>query len=333
MKIRVIGHGGEPKFPFGTSGPWKEFERVFLSRGHQICGPDMMESADALISNSYNQSVGTYLENHRISKDRSILVLWEPYVVETIRYKKEVLSRFGHTFAPSIDWAEKVGATAFNWPQDEIPVGDVFSNWRERQNRAVMVQGNKFSARRGELYSLRRKVIINLGIRYLDLFGTNWNKGINFDWWHWSRSVLNSNMNEVDIKSAFGIGKKYKNYLGAAENKNKALSMYKIAIVIENSADFVSEKLFDAVRAGCVTVYVGPSLEKYGIPNSSAIQVAPNVEAISSTVKQLLEISEECLEDIALNQRNNLLKISQGWNNSTVLANLAKEMVDILEAG
>jgi hypothetical protein len=332
MKIRVIGHGGEPKFPFGTSGPWKEFERVFLSRGHQICGPDMAEGADALITNSYNQSVGTYLENHRISRNRRILVLWEPYAVETIRYKNEVLSRFGTTFAPSIDWAEKVGATPFNWPQDEIPDSNVFINWRERSHRAVMVQGNKFSARRGELYSLRRKVIIKLGIGYLDLFGTNWNKGINFDWWRWSRSVLNSRINEVNIKSAFGIGKKYRNYLGVTEDKNKTLYMYKIAVVIENSADFVSEKLFDSVRAGCVTVYVGPSLEKYGIPNSSAIQVNANVEAISSTVKQLLEKSEESLEKIALNQRRSLMKVSHEWNNSIVLTKLASDMVDILES-
>ena len=333
MKIRVIGHGGEARFPFGTSGPWKEFERVILSRGHEICTADMNEGADALITNSYHQGIRTYIRKNQISKKRSILVLWEPYVVETTRYRNKVLSLFGTTFAPSIDWAETVGARSFKWPQDEIPNADVFTNWTHRKSRAVMVQGNKFSARKGELYSLRREVISSLGSSSLDLYGTNWNKGMYFDIRKWLWSAMDSRISMIKARSINGFGKKYINYFGKTEDKNKTLSMYKIAVVIENSADFVSEKLFDAVRAGCVTVYVGPSLEKYGIPNSSAIQVDANVEAIASTVRQLLEKSEESLEEIALNQRNSLLKVSQGWNNSTVLANLAMEMVDILEAG
>lgn len=333
MKIRIIGHGGEARFPFGTSGPWKEFERVILSRGHEICSRDMSEGADALITNFYHQGISTYIRKNQISKKRSILVLWEPYVVETTRYRNKVLSLFGTTFAPSIDWAERVGARSFKWPQDEIPNTDVFTNWTHRKCQAVMVQGNKFSARKGELYSLRREVISSLGSSSLDLYGTNWNKGLYFDIRKWLWSAIDSRISMIEARSINGFGKKYTNYFGKTEDKNKTLSMYKIAVVIENSADFVSEKLFDAVRAGCVTVYVGPSLEKYGIPNSSAIQVDANVEVISSTVKQLLKISEESLEEIALNQRNSLLKVSQGWNNSTVLANLAMEMVDILEAG
>ena len=332
MKIRVIGHGGEGRFPFGTSGPWKEFEKVLLSRGHQICSSNMAESADALIAHSYNPNIGKYLERNIIPKKKLFLVLWEPYVVETTRYKKEVLSKFGTTFAPSIEWAKKVNAHSFKWPQDEIPDEDVFIGWKERNNRAVMVQGNKFSARKGELYSLRRRVITNLGLSALDLYGTNWNKGLNFDWWHWSRSLLNSSFSEVSTRSFFGIGKKYRNYFGATDDKNKTLSQYKIAIVIENSADFISEKLFDSIRSGCVSVYVGPNLEKYGIPKESAIQVDAKHEVISSMVRSLLEKSDEELETTARNQRVNLMKVSRDWNNTSVLSKLASDMLDILEA-
>jgi hypothetical protein len=332
MKIRVIGHGGEGRFPFGSSGPWKEFEKVLSSRGHQICSSDMAESADALIAHSYNPNIGKYLEKNMIPKNKLILVLWEPYVVETTRYKKEVLSKFGNVFAPSIDWAEKVGARSFNWPQDDIPDENIFGNWQLRTHRAVMVQGNKFSARKGELYSLRRKVIIKLGAKYLDLFGTNWNKGLNFDWWHWSRSILNSRLSEISVNSPFGLGNEYRNYFGLSEDKNKTLSQYKIAVVIENSADFISEKLFDSIRSGCVSVYVGPNLEKYGIPKGSAIQVDAKHEVVSSIVRSLLEKSDEELEKIAQNQRDNLMKVSQDWNNTLVLSKLASDMVDILEA-
>jgi hypothetical protein len=195
-----------------------------------------------------------------------------------------------------------------------------------------MIQGNKFSARKGELYSLRRKIIVNLGPISLDLFGTNWNKGLNFDWWHWSRSVINSNFAEISTRSFFGIGKKYNNYFGVTDDKNKTLSQYKIAVVIENSADFISEKLFDSIRSGCVSVYVGPNLEKYGIPKGSAIQVDAKHEVVSSMVRSLLEKSNEELEMIARNQRDNLIKVSQDWNNTLVLSKLASDIVDILEA-
>jgi len=332
MKIRVIGHGGEGKFPFGASGPWKEFEATLLSRGHTICDSDMAEGADAVIANSYSDILKKYLDRNQIPVDKRILVLWEPYVVETTRYKKETLSQFGTFFAPSIQWAEKVGARSFKWPQDEIPDVDVFEGWESRTNRAVMVQGNKFSARKGELYSLRRRVILNLGVSRLDLFGTKWNKGINFDWWHWSRSLLNSKVNEISIRSSFGIGKKYKNYFGATNDKNNTLTKYKIAVVIENSADFVSEKLFDALRAGCVTIYVGPNLGQYGILEDTTIQLPAEPQVVSKTVQMLLKESSANLEIIARKQRSEIKKISQEWNNTQVLSNLASAMLDVLES-
>jgi hypothetical protein len=332
MKIRVIGHAGEGKFPFGVSGPWNQFEKILLARGHEISPPDMAETADALIANFYSKSIGNYLAKSEIPKNKRILVLWEPYVVENIRYKKENISKFGSIFAPSIDWAEEVEAYSFKWPQDEIPDDNVFDNWNSRINRAVMVQGNKFSAKKGELYSLRRRVIVNLGDKTLDLFGTNWNKGLTFDIRKWVRSGITSRISEICIRSIYGIGKEYNNYFGATTDKNKTLSEYKIAVVIENSEDFVSEKLFDAIRAGCVVVYVGPCLEKYGIPIGAAIQIEAEENLISNAVRQLLDKSSQELEEIAKIQRMNLKKVSHEWNNTFVLSKLASDMVDILEA-
>jgi hypothetical protein len=49
-------------------------------------------------------------------------------------------------------------------------------------------------------------------------------------------------------------------------------------------------------------------------------------------VRSLLEKSNEELEMIARNQRDNLIKVSQDWNNTLVLSKLASDIVDILEA-
>ena len=81
-----------------------------------------------------------------------------------------------------------------------------------------------------------------------------------------------------------------------------------------------------------MTVYTGPNLKKYGIPDGSAIQIARNADAISETVRLLLEKSDQKLEEIARNQRFSLIKVSQDWNNTFVLSKLASDMVDVLEA-
>jgi hypothetical protein len=331
LRIRITGHGGEGKFQFGGSGPWKEFEKVFLESGHEICNESYEEQADAIIANSYNSALEKYLFSSEIPVNKRILVNWEPYIVERVRYRPEVFNRFGSRFAPSVEWAAKVNGTSFKWPQDEIVDPDIFLNWSDRSNSAVMIQGNKFSARKGELYSLRRKVLNMLHAKELTLFGTNWNSGLKFDWWHWSRSIINSNLREISFTSFFGMGRNYDQYKGKIDNKTLVLSKYRICIVIENSADFVSEKLFDAVRAGCVVVYVGPNLEKYDVPKSSAIEVAPNPNAIVEKVRHLQSKSDSELMEMAKIQFVSLKSVSGEWSNARVLRKLAQDMLRILE--
>lgn len=331
MRIRITGHGGEGKFQFGDSGPWKEFEKVFLENGHEICNASYEEQADAIIANSYNTALEKYLFSLEIPLSKRILVNWEPYIVERVRYRPEVFNRFGSRFAPSVDWAAKINGTSFKWPQDEIIDPDIFLNWFDRSTSAVMIQGNKFSARKGELYSLRRKVLNMLHAKELTLFGTNWNSGLKFDWWHWSRSIINSNFREISLSSFFGMGKNYVQYKGKIDNKALVLSKYRICIVIENSADFVSEKLFDAVRAGCVVVYVGPNLEKYDLPKDSAIQVAPDPNLIVEKVRNLQSKSESELMEIAKIQFVSLKSVSGEWSNTKVLRKLAQDMLKLLE--
>ena len=331
MRIRITGHGGEGKFQFGESGPWKEFEKVFLESGHEICNESYEEQADAIIANSYNSAVEKYLFSSEIPVNKRILVNWEPYIVERVRYRPEVFNRFGSRFAPSVEWAAKVNGTSFKWPQDEIVDPDIFLNWSDRSNSAVMIQGNKFSARKGELYSLRRKVLNMLHAKELTLFGTNWNSGLKFDWWHWSRSIINSNLREISFTSFFGMGRNYDQYKGKIDNKALVLSKYRICIVIENSADFVSEKLFDAVRAGCVVVYVGPNLEKFDLPKSSAIEVVPNPNAIVEKVRYLRSKSESELMEMAKIQFVSLKSVSGEWSNTKVLRKLAQDMLKLLE--
>ncbi len=328
----MTGHSGEDVFPFGENGPWKEFENSILNRGHTICRGGFSETPDAIIANSYSSQIERHMRISGIPMNKRVLINWEPFIVERERYTKKVLSKFGNHYAPSIYWAERTGGKAFNWPQDEIKDLGVFENWESRTSRAVMIQGNKFSARQGELYSLRRKVLKEMKLDELSLFGTNWNAGLKFDWWHWSSSLLNSRIHEISLKSIQGIGAKYSSYKGVTENKFETLGAHAISIVIENSGDFVSEKLFDSVRAGCVSVYVGPNLREFGIPRESAICVEGNPKKLAKKIRELQGMSKSDLKTIAVDQFSNLSKVSEKWINFRVLSNLANDILDTLDS-
>ena len=101
--------------------------------------------------------------------------------------------------------------------------------------------------------------------------------------------------------------------------------------MIENSADFVSEKLFDSVRAGCVSIYVGPELERYGIPTSTAISVCPDHKSIMEKVAELQKMDQGELKSIATAQFRALSSVAGEWNNTVVLRKLANDMISLIE--
>lgn len=328
LRVRVIGHNGELEFPFADSVAWGAFSQELLAAGYKICGANPEERMDLLIANFHSEKVLAQIEKNLPPKSHRHLILWEPEVVEITRYTKQVLKQYGHVHAPSILWAKKVGGKVFNWPQGSIiPDDSVMSNWFKREHKIVLIQGNKFSSRKGELYSLRRRIIKSMRTSDLALFGTDWNRGFSFDLSNWLRSAATTALNSISFFSWGNIGRRYQNYNGEVKDKNGTLLNYRISLVVENSADFVSEKLFDSLRAGCVTVYVGPSLEIFGLPKTAAIQVQAKVSKVKSEIERLLKTSPEELLEIASNQRAAIEKVSHDWDNIHVLRNLAKKII------
>jgi hypothetical protein len=73
--------------------------------------------------------------------------------------------------------------------------------------------------------------------------------------------------------------------VGHVEDKIVTGDKYRVAVVIENSPTYVSEKLFDALRSGCVPIYVGPDLADFGIPSGVTIQEMPIARAILGQIR------------------------------------------------
>ena len=97
------------------------------------------------------------------------------------------------------------------------------------------------------------------------------------------KQILKSIINIQSIRYWF---KKNKNWLGAPGDKRKALENYRISLVIENSTEFLTEKLFDSFFAGCIPVYVGPNIKQFGIPSSLVVTASTNIPSIREAIRR-----------------------------------------------
>jgi CDP-diacylglycerol pyrophosphatase len=55
MRIRLVGHSGEPLMNVGTDGPWWEFVKELESCGHKIVSSGYGANVDVLIANSHSK--------------------------------------------------------------------------------------------------------------------------------------------------------------------------------------------------------------------------------------------------------------------------------------
>ena len=236
-----------------------------------------INSADIVVS--FDASGKTLLRDLSKRDLFKVLVRLEPMIVIPENYKRknkeifDLIVDIGKIKDPTIN--------ALNWPQDLSAPNLVLAN---RSERVVMVNSNLLSLQRRERYSLRRAAIKR--IDQIDLYGYQWNQN--------SKAKVLTLFRELKkfiVKPRFmkitGVKyyfRGYKNFLGSVENKRLVLANYKYSLIIENSSDYLSEKIFDSFLAGCIPIYVGPSLKNYLIPSELYFQAQPNVKSIREQI-------------------------------------------------
>ncbi len=116
----------------------------------------------------------------------------------------------------------------------------------------VNIITNKTSSLPLELYTARRNTITYFDANYpehFDLFGIYWNQPIT----KWQKRIP-------------WLVKKYKKFQGEVPNKINTLSQYKFALCYENTEQngYITEKIFDALAAKTVPIYLGaPNVADY----------------------------------------------------------------------
>lgn len=212
------------------------------------------------------------------------LILWEPQSVMPWQYKKSVLSKFDLVIPMSPWRAENLGFK--QWAFHPSTITSIQIDESLRKKNIIMINAAKFSANKNSLYGLRRKLskkLFDMNVGY-ELYGQNWHmkksKELRERIWAVRKELMAFNF--PDLLEAFtDITYKYPEYMGPIDEKLTKLSEFKYALVIENELDWITEKLFDALSAGCVPLYIGPNLSKFEQLNRCVIQLEPSVKAVS----------------------------------------------------
>lgn len=209
----------------------------------------------------------------RKTKSFAIAILMEPPVVLPSNGKTDNFKSFDLVFElGKVPGSVAPNHRALPWPQ-EMWIDKDFYNKNRRRGYA-MVCGNKFSFVAGELYSLRRKIIKDTALD-IHLFGTGWQSPALDTLISVLKSFIYASVRgHMSLRGLIEFGLKTpKNFRGQPNDKLSLLTQYERSVVIENWVGYYSEKLFDALRAGTLPIYVGPQLDEIGVPKGFALQV------------------------------------------------------------
>jgi hypothetical protein len=172
------------------------------------------------------------------------LFLNEPPAVLPQNWDPRIHRLFPSIFTWNDDYVDNKRFHKFRWPLTgrfpdvpDIPYGD--------RKLLANISGNKFSTYPHELYSARRETIEFFEQHYpqqFDLYGTGWNQS--------------------------GIGQAhFSSYRGTVKDKWDVYPQYRFGLCYENMCDepgYITEKIFDCMRAKCVPVYWGaPNITQY----------------------------------------------------------------------
>ncbi|MFA6066327.1 MAG: glycosyltransferase family 10 [Candidatus Babeliaceae bacterium] len=178
-------------------------------------------------------------------KEKCVAFLWEPPSVVPENYNKQLHKHFSRIYTWDDRLIDNKKYFKFYYPVC-FPIINTLVPFTEKK-MCTFIFANKWSGHPQELYSERRKLL-----EYFETLPTH----------------------EFDFYGRYWNPKLYKNYKGPINNKIEILQRYKFCICYENVygiPGYITEKIFDCFRAGCVPIYWGaPNINHY-IPEACYI--------------------------------------------------------------
>lgn len=194
------------------------------------------------------------------------VMLWEPPVVSPENYLRDVHRKFARVFT----WSERLLREGGNyrpitWPQPPVVDDPIDVSFADRK-LLCNFSGNKTSVVTNELYSARVTAIRHMEAHHLanfDHYGPGWGQG-------------------------------YPSWRGVVDSKFTVYPHYRFGLCFENMRDepgYITEKIFDCLRSGCVPVYYGAPEIAERVPAAAFINLR-DYASIEATLGALPLISE-----------------------------------------
>jgi hypothetical protein len=217
------------------------------------------------------------LRKYNINCKKKILIMREPPIIMPELWTKDVVIKYNHILTYNKDFIRKFKRLT-NMTFSLMPQNLNFKRFNFlKKEKSCMFAGNKFSNNNNELYSERKKIIdhfINRKDNFFDLYGPDWNLNL-------------FQIGNFIIK--FYRFKKIRFYKGFVSNKIQTMSKYTFSFCYENMKNFngyITEKIIDSMRSGCIPVYIGPKDVLDYIPKNSFI----DANCFNSTDKLILHL-------------------------------------------
>jgi hypothetical protein len=269
------------------------------------------------------------------------LVRLEPKCVNPTQYRKSIEKLYKNVVVVSP--LQKSQNNQIIWDSGYLPNSIALENKLIKCRSTVknfeicFVNQNKFSFIKGELYTFRRAAInefLRKGISF-NLAGGDWDKGKMWDLKSrlscfkntlasYRSITLKGFLARVDMKNT------NLNYHGKVVDSIDFMAGFRFALIIENEASYISEKLLNAIIAGCVPIYCGPNLNQFGFPNGIAIESGLNINMMISSFQSLSPSEIERVLSIGLEWIQSA-QAQERWGLEKSYHRLAKLMTEIID--
>lgn len=253
--------------------------RYLSSRGVNVV--EQLKTVEIFVAIDHTDRDEPFLKARKKIGKFSVLFRSEPRCVLPEAYNKAIEGLYDAVI--SFGKPESFERSS-HWPQYWLKE-EIFEQCVEpRSTNTAMINANKLNLSKFELYTLRRRCAV--GIDSIDLFGEDWNSSVIS-----KVKTLLIEIRKDPIPHLFSIRNHVRYWFRkwpltlAPTSKQEILRAYKYTLVIENDRTYMSEKLFDALIAGCIPIYVGPDIADYGIPRDLVIEVEPTVESVASGIE------------------------------------------------
>lgn len=230
--------------------PYCQLKDALVDHGYEVATTTLekpLDNAFCIVALNVPLDDGIRARLFSYPRSKLFLCILEPPVTTKLNSGPELRYRFSQIFTPFDDEVDNLNYFKLYYPQPNLNIINPPIPF-EQKKLCTMIVGNRSSNHPLELYSERKMAIDffeNRGEYQFDFYGFGWN-------YH------------------------FKNYKGGVTNKSDCLKNYKFCICYENmkcQRGYITEKIFDCFKAGCVPIYWGAENIAEYIPSSSFIDV------------------------------------------------------------